>query len=470
MIENGERLPLTRLATGNAELDRILGGGFPTNSLNVVMGQPGTGKTVFVEQLLFHNANADRPSVFFTTLSEPLGKVVNYLQRFRFYDPEALGSSVLYEDLRSDLVERGPEVVVERATQAIRELGPHIIVIDSFKAIRDLIDSNADMRRLVSDLSGLIAAYDTTAFLVGEYASEDIPGAPEFAVADGILEFSRRGSANRDERFVRVLKLRGSGYQEGAHGFRISGDGLEVFPRLVSPDFPPDYDVEEERIVSGVEGLDRMLSGGLRRGSSTVIVGPAGSGKTTLSMLFASAGVRLGEPALYVNLQENPTQLAQAISSLGLDPSELRENGLRFLYASPVELQIDSLVVQVFGMVQREGIRRVVIDSLNELSLSASDLTRFHDYLYALLQHLASEGVTTALTLEGQPRQHPLQGDLRIFSLVDSIIELGIELDPDPRRFIRVVKARGINHDLAIRDMAIDAGGIRVMDQAAGTR
>jgi circadian clock protein KaiC len=469
MSKSTEDVAIARLETGNPELDGILGGGFPHNSLNVVMGHPGTGKTVFVEQLLFHNVREDRPSLFFTTLSEPLSKVVNYLQRFGFYDPDALGTSVVYEDLRSDLTERGPEIVVDRVSSAIREMGPHIIVIDSFKAIHDLIDTHAGRRRLVSDLSGLFAAYDTTVFLVGEYSGEDIPHAPEFAVADGILEFSRRGSANRDERFVRVLKLRGSAYLEGAHGFRISGDGLDVFPRLISPELPTDYDVEDDRIVSGVDGLDRMLSGGLRRGSSTVIVGPAGSGKTTLSILFAAAGVRLGEPALYVNLQENPTQLAHAIGSLGLDFSGLRENGLELLYASPVELQIDSLVVQVFRMVRREGIRRVVIDSLNELSLSASDLARFHDYLYALLQHLACEGVTTVLTLEGQLRRDPLQGDLRIFSRVDSIIEVGVEIDGNPRRLIRVVKARGIDHDLGIHEMVIEAGGIRVIDEEAGT-
>jgi circadian clock protein KaiC len=387
---------------------------------------------------------------------------VTYLQRFDFFDPEALGATVHYQDMGADLAREGPEIVLDRLREAIKELGPRVIVIDSFKAIHDLADSSARMRRLISEMAGLLSAYDTTAFLVGEYAREDVPRSPEFAVADGILEFSRRGSPSRDERFVRVLKLRGSSYLEGKHAFRINKGGLEVFPRLVSPDRPARYEVVDERITSGVAGLDEMLAGGLRRGSGVLLVGAPGSGKTTLGVSFAAAGVQAGEPALFVHLQENPTQLAQAISGLGLDLRDLRAKGLHLLYSSPVELQIDRLVVEIFRMVKEKGIRRVAIDSVDEVAMAATDPSRFHDYAYALLQQLAADDATTVFTMES--RGSRMNRDLRIFSLTDVILELGVELREPPHRFVRVLKARGIDHELAPRTMVIEAGGIRVVD------
>jgi circadian clock protein KaiC len=454
--------PMGRIATGNRELDRILGGGFPAQSLNIVMGHPGTGKTVFVEQLLFHNARDDRPALFLTTLSEPLAKVVTYLQRFGFYDPNAMGSAVVYDDVGADLAETGPDAVIDRLKTAIREIGPKIIVIDSFKAIQDLTETPSRMRRFTSELGGLLGAYDTTTFLVGEYSIEDVPRSPEFAVADGIIEFSRRATAARDERFLRVLKLRGSSYLEGHHAFRITADGLEVFPRLVSPAIPTDYEAVDDRLVSGVVGLDDMLAGGLRRGSGVLAMGAAGAGKTTLGVTFAAAGVQVGEPALYINLQENPIQLAHAIRGLGLDLAQLRRDGLHLMYASPVELQIDSLVVAIFRMVAEKGIRRVIIDSVDELALSARDMSRFHDFAYALLQQLAAMDVTTLLTMESPANRAPRDGDPRLLSLADAILELGIHFDGKPQRYLRIVKARGINHDLAEREMIIQAGGLRI--------
>jgi circadian clock protein KaiC len=280
------------------------------------MGEPGTGKTVFAEQLLFKNADAGRPVLYLTTLAEPLSKVVTYLQRFAFYDESKMGTEIVYDDVGSLLATEGPDALLPRLREAIETLGPKIIVIDSFKAIHDLSTSVARMRRLVSQLAGLLSAYDTTTFLVGEYRPQDIARYPEFAVADGIVEFARQNRSTTDERFLRVSKLRGSGYLEGLHGIHITSAGLEVYPRLISPVEPKDYATRRERVSTGVAGLDAMLHGGVWRGSTTLMVGPTGSGKTTLGLQFALAGVASGEAALYVNFQENPTQLARVIEPL----------------------------------------------------------------------------------------------------------------------------------------------------------
>ncbi len=226
--------PLERISTGNQQADEILGGGFPVDSINVVMGHPGTGKTIFIEQLIFHNAGEDRPILYLTTMSEPLPKVVRYLQQFPFFDEAKIGSEVVYEDIGSELASGGIDALVPRIQESVKSFGPKIIVIDSFKAIHDLAPSIPAMRKMLYELSGLLSAYEATTFLVGEYGEEHVALLPEFAVADGIVQFSRKELGARDERYMRVRKLRGSRYREGVHGFRITDRGLDIYPRLVS--------------------------------------------------------------------------------------------------------------------------------------------------------------------------------------------------------------------------------------------
>src|SRR5918999_2022580 len=268
-----------RLSAGNAEADYILGGGFPADSINIVMGHPGSGKTIFAEQLIFHNAGEDRPILYFTTLSEPVAKVVRYLQGFRFFDEEKLGTQVFYEDVGPQLAKDGPTALTPLLENAIKTLSPKVIVIDSFKAVHDLAPSVADRRRMVYEMTALLTAYGTTAFLLGEYTEDDILRYPEFAVADGIVELSRLRLGNRDERYFRVYKLRGSRYLEGAHAFRITDAGLDVYPRLVSPEMPEGYEPASERMSTGVPGLDAMLDGGIWRGTTTLLAGSPGGGE-----------------------------------------------------------------------------------------------------------------------------------------------------------------------------------------------
>lgn len=461
------RESLERIRSGHGQLDTVLGGGFPSNSLNIVMGTPGTGKTILVEQLLFHNARQGRPVVFLSTISEPLSKVVTYLQGFSFYDDELMFSgSVVYEDLAPDLLDHGPGIVVSRVQALIKELGPSVVVIDSFKAIHDLAEPGPQMRRLTTELAGVLAAYDTTTFLVGEYAFGDVAAFPEFAVADGVLQLTRADGGKRDERYLRVLKLRGSAYREGLHAFTITGDGLRVYPRLVTPPVPATYTSLDERVALGVEGLDELVDGGLWRGSSTLLLGTAGAGKTTFALAFALEGVRSGEPSLFLNFQENPTQLARTIRRLGVDLEEERGRGLHLRYISPVELQIDGVVVELFRLIEEHGLERVVIDSLSDLALAAPSMERFHDYLYATVQHFAANRITSVLTLESVlSGGHLLPPDTRYNSIVDAMLELRIDLEATPaRRTLRILKARGIEHPLEARPVAISDGRIHMTD------
>ncbi len=457
----GLRLPLPRLTTGNAELDSILGGGLPANSINILLGEPGSGKTILAEQLVFANAQLDdRAILYITTLSEPLDKVVRYLQQFSFFDQDKVMSSVFYESIGDELSERGVSMLLPFLKEAILRLRPKIIVIDSFKAIHDLSTSVPQMRRILFEIAGLLTAYETTVFLIGEYGDDEINRFPEFAVADSMIQLARNKLGTRDERFLRVLKLRGSGYLEGLHAFHIDDDGLEVFPRLISPRVPPSYRVLEEKAPSGIAGLDRILGGGVYRGRSMFVLGPTGSGKTTLALQFVLEGLRRGEQCMYVSFEENPAQLDPHIRSLGLEPADATKAGLRFLYVSPVELQIDSIITSVFRAINEHGIRRVVIDAVGDLLGAASDMQRLHGYLYALSQHFAVQGVSSIFTYETT-----VTGEVerRLSALADNIVLLGLELEERRgRRTLRVMKARGIGHDLDVHELRITAKGVEI--------
>lgn len=457
--------PLPRISSGNAQLDDILDGGFPANSINMIMGEPGSGKTILAERLIFANASLGddpRPILYLTTLSEPLEKVVRYLQQFSFFDDEKLLSGAIrYDSIAVELEQHGVAALVPKLKEIITTTAPKLIVIDSFKAIHDLAESAAEMRRILYEVSGLLGAYDTTAFFLGEYSEDQIPTFPEFAVADGMIELARKKHGTRDERYLRVLKLRGSNYQEGLHAFRITGDGLDVFPRLTSPVTPMSYTTNEDRLSTGIPDLDTMLVGGFWAGGATLVEGPSGAGKTTLALQFIIDGVRRGEAGLYVNFQENPTQLARSILGLSIPIPPAQQAGLHFLYASPVELQIDSILEELFRKIRDHNIRRVVIDSVGDLISAASDVTRLYSYLYALMQHFAVRRVACVLTQTTASTASPMEG--QICAMSDAILRLDLQWNVDKaRRTLRVVKSRGTDHDLDVRDFRITSGGIEL--------
>ena len=455
-----------RLSTGNPQMDKILNGGFPASSINMIMGEPGTGKTVFAEQLVFHHAALEgRPILYLTTLSEPVAKVLTYLQKFSFFDESKIGTAVHYRDVGAELSQDGIGAIVPILKEAIHELAPKIIVVDSFKALHDVADSPRELRQVLYQLTGLLSSYKTTVFFVGEYSSEDPKNLPEFAVADGIVQFLRSPESTRDERFVRVLKLRGSSYSEGLHGCQITSDGVEFYPRLKSPTLPENYTRRKEQIKSGIDGLDKILDGGLARGSTTLVAGPTGSGKTTFGLQFILEGIKEKQRSLYVNFQENPTQLADSITTLGFDLAKSEAAGLFLVYESPVELQIDSIIVKIFHLIEEQKIDRVVIDAMGDLELASTDVDRVHDYIYSLTQHLTVRNVTAIIIHEtiGNVLGTDSKGNARFSNMSDNIVLLSGAKEPDYCRSLTCIKARGCDHDLKPHNFKITEKGITVI-------
>jgi circadian clock protein KaiC len=210
--------------------------------------------------------------------------------------------------------------------------------------------------------------------------------------------------------------------------------------------------------------MDEVTGGGLLRGTTTLLAGPTGSGKTTMGLQFVLEGVRRGQPSLYVNFQENPTQLASALRALGTDVAAARARGLHLFYSSPVELQIDSVIVSVFRMIREKGIERVVVDAVGDLMSAASDTQRIQEYLYALVQHLAVRGVTCILNVEIPGGISALGSglDARLSFMSDNIVLLEAQVGSSFRRTVVVVKCRATAHDLRRRDLEITASGASV--------
>lgn len=453
-----------RILTGCAGLDEVLGGGIPPNTISVIMGAPGTGKTILAEQLAFANATPETPALYLTTLSEPLEKFIVHGQTQEFFETAKVGVSMQYEDLGLMLRESGIDQLPDLVTNLLMERRPGFIFIDSFKALTELMNTPQQRRTVIYDLASVLSSYKCTSFLVGEYAQETMTELPEFAIADVVLQLLKYSSNVREQRFLRVEKLRGSYSIPGMHAFAIDGKGVEVYPRLLTPTVSPNYSPKVERVDTGISNLDDMIAEGFWRGSTTLVAGPTGSGKTIMGLHFITQGALKSEEGLYVGFQENPTQLARVMHNLGWDPEKLLNGGsFNLLYKSPVELQLDTITSELSRHVREGKIKRVVIDALGDLERSSMDRQRFADFIYALTQWFAAENVTCLMMYE-LTNLFELHGisDQEISNMADNVILLRFTAGPEMQRTLRIIKTRGSAHDNREHELQITSKGVVV--------
>jgi len=434
-----------RLLSGHAPLDAVLDGGLPANAISLIMGLPGTGKTIVAQQYAFYNASPESPAVYFSTVSEPLEKIVRFAQSLDFFDESAIGTSVFYEDLGAVLSSEGLAGVGRQVATVLRERRPGLVVIDSFKALHAFEDSDGHFRRFLHDLAGRLTAYPAASLWLGEYEEAEVGALPEFAVADAILDLATERLGQREIRFLQVRKLRGSGFRSGRHAYRLSSTGVHVFPRLADLPDETSYGLSDVRVSSGIPALDGLLADGYWPGASTLIAGPSGSGKTLMGLHFIFNGARSGEPGVIASLQENRTQLRRIVAGFGWS---LDEPLVEVMYRSPVDIYIDEWADDLFRAVERTGATRVVIDSLSDLRLAAPDEVRFREFIYSLVQRFSRQGVSCLMTLE----IHDLFGTARlsegaISHLSDNVVLLRyVQQQASTSRGISVIKTRASRH------------------------
>ncbi|HEX7600672.1 MAG TPA: ATPase domain-containing protein, partial [Polyangiaceae bacterium] len=270
--------PISRIETGVRNLDAVLGGGLPTGSVTVVSGPPGSGKTILTQQLCLHAASRTSRILYFNTLSEPTAKTLRYLKQFDYFDAKKLEEDFHFVDLGVILRAQGLEETSSLIMARVKAIKPAIVVIDSFKALDDLAKSREELRKFSYEIGVNLMAWETTALFLGEYDAHEYTTNSLFSVVDGIIALSQRESSGEQQRFIQVLKMRGTQHSRDEHAFVVGSSGVEVFAPRVTLNRKPDVDVRAEvtRCKTGIGKLDELLGEGIPRGSSLLVAGVAG--------------------------------------------------------------------------------------------------------------------------------------------------------------------------------------------------
>jgi circadian clock protein KaiC len=453
-----------RLSSGHARLDEILNGGLPKNAITLIIGVPGSGKTILAQQFAFYNATHDGPSLYLSTVTEPFDKIVRYGQSLEFFDVEAVRQGkVVYEDLGRPLTTAGLDGVLAALGEYLKEFQPSLVVIDSFRAFHAFARDDAAYRLFLDALTRQLTASATTALWIDEYARVNAQDAPEFAVADAIIALDIKQLNEREQRTLQVLKLRGSGFRSGQHVYRLSSNGLNVFPRLADSQDDSGYKLGNERMKTGVAALDQMLGDGLWPGASTLVVGPTGVGKTLIGLHFLFEGAKSGQPGILATFQENRTQLGRIVAGFGWS---IDSKNLTVLSRGLVDVYIDEWVYELLDLIDSTKAKRVVIDSLPDVMTAAGDPTRFREWMYSLVQRLTRHGISLMMTLEVAELY-----DIRYVSeqglshLADNVIVLQYARDTaQVTRTLTVLKTRATTHDHVVRPYEITSAGLTLAD------
>ncbi|HVD46260.1 MAG TPA: ATPase domain-containing protein [Candidatus Limnocylindria bacterium] len=464
---------MKRLNTGIPRLDSILGGGLPFGSLIVIAGSPGTGKTILAQQICFTNGTQERKAIYYSTISEPPEKFLTHLEVFDFFDRRALEVRVEFINLGDLLLsnEDGLSAMMDEVVRKVVTENPAIVVIDSAKALRDFSGDGRSLRAAVYQLVTRVAHTDTTLIFVGEYTADELGSAPEFSLADGILELVYESHEPTDRRWLRVRKLRSSKHLTGKHPLQIGAGGIKLFVRAETLDEHSKSRAEVEgRISTGVPGLDEMTHGGLPAGGSTLVLGPSGCGKTALALRFIMQGLENGERGLYVTFQETPTQLVRKAASFGWDLKPAIASGqLKIFHVEEVSLDLDYIAGIVREELERAPLQRMVIDSLAEMVVAARESERFSAYARSLLGSLRAGGVSVLTTSETSslgPTTELIGG---LSFLYHNVVLLRyIEQDSEVGRAVAIVKMRDSNHEKGLWAFTITERGFEVLGKVEG--
>jgi circadian clock protein KaiC len=462
---------LKLLSTGIAGLDLVLNGGLEQGAVVVLAGGPGTGKTIFAQQICFARATAAHKCVYYTTVSEPHTKLVRHLEPFAFFDPEALDETVEYIHLGSLLWPRREDGLAALVSEVVRKTldeEPAVVVIDSTKMLRDFADDR-ELRMALYDLTSRVAHTNTVLLLVGEYTPEELAGDVEFSLADGIVQLGYEAREPVDRRSLRISKMRGISQRSGSHTFQIGPSGIQVFPRIET--LIPDPAVAASgRTRTGVPGLDELMGGGPKGTDATLVTGPSGVGKTILGLRWIAQGLEEGQRCLYVTFQDTPAQLTAMAAGFGWDIEAARAVGrLAILYVPMGSLDLDVLASAIRAELAEHAVSRVVLDSMAELVSAARESQRFPAFMRSLVGLIRAAGSSAMATSETTSYGIADQSLAHLMFLFDNVVDLRyIETESQIGRALNVLKMRNSRHDTTLVSFTIADHGITIGEKLEG--
>ena len=458
------------LETGVPNLDRVLGGGLLGRSLAMVIGTPGTGKTLLAQQIAFHNAALGATALYLTGYAETHDKLLSHSRGLTFVQPELIGSRMQFGSLPG-LLREGPQQTVDAIVATARAEQARLVVLDGFRSMRGYLGDDRAAAHFLYSLGAKLAVLGATTLVVVEGEPDDSARYPELTVCDVILALRRERTDSRHRRVLEVLKARGASHLPGAHPFLIDHAGLTVFPRFESVVAASQPAWEPGRAPFGIADLDALIGGGLNVGTATLLAGSPGVGKTTLGLHFVAEGVRAGEPVLFCGFMEGPAQLLEKARLFGMDLSAAdASDQLRLLVLAGHELEADQVASVLADDIERRGVRRLVIDSAAELQRGLGAEARAPEFLSALVSYLRARAVTAYLTLDIALIVGPaleLAGTPLSVLAENLVLLRQVEYRGTLHRVLSVLKMRFSGYDPAIYEYTVSPGhGMRLVGPA----
>jgi len=469
-----DKVRLGLLATGVPGLDVLLGGGLTEYSFTLIAGAPGSGKTTLAHQIMFALAGPERRALFFTVLGEPPLKMLRYQQQFSFFDMAKVGPFIRYVNLADDLRAGHFQGVLERIMREVEDFGPGLVFVDSFRSVMQSARSGneglSDLQQFIQELGSRMATWQATTFLIGEYSQADVEANPIITVADGMMTLYQAADDNSALRKLRVNKMRGQGHMTGAHTMRIGDDGIRVYPRLLPPvatDRLAGMPVSRNpcRIPTGVPGVDELMHGGLPQGHTMLVSGPTGAGKTIMATRFLQAGAARGEKGVALFFEKGTARLRNA------ELAQIVQQGhVAVVESRSLSLSVEELMDEMCSAIDSTGATRVVIDSLSEIGLYLAPEVRadLRVAVFRTLAELAKRGVSALVTvgIEDDYTRATFSPDELCF-LTDAVLSLRyVEYEGALRKFMTVVKVRGVDHSSDLREFIITEAGIEILPKA----
>jgi len=471
------RAPADLCQTGIEGFDDIVNGGLPRNRMYLVLGEPGVGKTTLALQFLLAGAAKGEKGLYIT-LSETKAEL-NEVAASHGWDLTAISLfelAAMEAQIRSDAETTffsPSEIELNRTTRVLLDqveaINPSRVVFDSLSEVRLMSETALRYRRQILHLKQFFAGKKCTVLMLDDNSSSGEVDDQVESLAHGVVLLTKTSpDFGVSRRQLMVKKIRSVRFREGYHDLLMVTGGLVVFPRLVAAEHHVPFPAET--VPSGIAGLDRLLGGGIDRGTSTIFMGPAGTGKSTLTMRFALSAAERGEHVLFFTFDETTRTLLSRSRQLGFSLEPHLESGrIKVQQIDPAEISPGELAYHIKQAVQSDGARMIVIDSLNGFLHAMPDQRHLILQLHELLSFLNQQGVASLMVLTQQGIVGTMQSPLDLTYLADTVVLLRyFEAAGAVRQVVSVIKKRSGNHERTIRELKMTGGGIEVGEPLQG--